>query len=237
VELASISKEVQQDIKELQDSVSENEIHSVIIKGKSQFRYFFSDTSLSEELSAGLLGGQKLYQEGPAWEFGRLRGIKASCATSRYILGDEYVLHGDHTGKVYRQESGTSFNGANIEAEYSTPYLDFGSPALRKTIHSIRIFVRPEGDLTLNVAVMYDWGDQDAINPSPYSATTTGTDAAVYGVALYGTDEYGGITVPAILTNIQGSGDSARFTFSTTGTEPSYSIQSLLPIFKTEGYR
>ena len=76
------------------------------------------------------------------WEFGELLGIRASCCTSDYVNGEEFVLHGDYDGNVYRQESGTTFNNQPILAVYSTPFLDFGDPGVSKVLKKVNTFIR-----------------------------------------------------------------------------------------------
>lgn len=237
-ELSSVSKQIQSDIRTLNSLVAGNGVDAVLVREKSQFRYFFSDTATDEEGVYGVIAGLKQYNEGVNWEFGLLQGIKTSCATSGYYGSPlaEYVLHGSHDGKVFRQEQGNSFNGTAIPCLYSTPYFDFGSPSIRKGIKSLGIFTRPEGDTTLDVGVTYDWGIANRLNPDSYSTSSTGM-AAIFGVAIFGIDTFGGTTEPTMVTNIQGSGKSVRFTFSNEGTDPSFSIQSLLVEYESFGYK
>jgi len=131
---------------------------------------------------------------------------------------------------------GNTFNSTAIYAQYSMPYLDFGQPALRKTPHKIMVFTRPEGAVTLNTELTYDWGNAEAVNPTSYSTETTG-NPAIYGIAVYGTDTYGGSTVPALMTNIHGSGNSMRIQFSTEEEEAPYSIQAVIIVYKVNGYK
>lgn len=237
-EISSVSKRIQEDLRQLADTIQETELHSVVLRSKSQFRYFFSDESVADEDAEGIVGGLKNYGQGLSWEFGLLRGIRCSCAASGYFGSQktEYVVHGGHDGKVYRQEQGSSFNGADILAQYHTPYLDFGEPALRKTLKSIGLFTRPEGSVNIDLSINYDWGILDRINPTGYELQSTG-DIVTYGYAVYGTDSYGGISAPTMYTNIQGSGKSAQLRFQTNGTEPSYTIQSLLFVFEVNGFK
>jgi hypothetical protein len=66
------------------------------------------------------------------FEYGQLLGITATCADSGYIGQNEFVLHGDSTGKVYRQERGNSFSGEDIFSAFQTPYLYMQDPEQRK---------------------------------------------------------------------------------------------------------
>lgn len=237
-ELSSLSKRIQQDITDLLYTYDPDNVRGVLIQRKTQFRLFFSDSTIAEESSFGILGGLKAYSDSPTWEFSKTKGIRVSCVTSGYFgsPSSEYVIHGGFDGKVYRQEVGNSFNGANIFAQYSTPYIDFGAPSIRKTPNKITVFTRPEGDVTLQTAINYDWGSEAATNPASYTADSEG-GPSVYGTAVYGTGTYGGATVPTLLTNVQGSGNSMQITFTTNGQDASYSIQGIVVEYTINGFK
>lgn len=240
VELASVSKNIQQDIFSLISQYENSEIHGVVIRGKSQLRYFFSAEGDDESDARGIIGAIRNKGDSLGWEFGNLQGIKVSCVDSGYLTPNtslqELVVHGGWDGKVYRQEQGNNFNGNNISAVYSTPYIDFNSPSLRKTLQKIKLFCRPEGAVTIYTRLDYDWGSLDSIDPSSYSAETEGTES-IYGSAVYGSATYGGITVPVLLNNVQGSGRSVKLTFSTNDTSAPYSIQGIVFEYQPNGFK
>lgn len=235
-EIANISKSIQQDLRSLIANYSNVEIHACTVRSKSQIRCFFSDSTVDIANCPGIIGAQKEYQGSLFWEYGRLLGFKVTVAESGYIDNTEYVLHGDFDGKVFRQEQGNSFNSASIKAIYTTPYLDFGTPSLRKTPYKVALFCKPEGDLDLDVYIKYDWEDTEVINPAVYDASSTG-GASAYGTALYGAGTYGGTSEPRILTNVQGSGNSMQITTVTDNTNSSYTIHGLVFDFKVHGYK
>lgn len=240
IEIGNISKVIQQDIRELNNLNDPNNILGVVVANKSQFRYFYSSSSTEEAATQGIIGGLQYSEGDVGWEFGKLLGIRPSCITSgRYgSPKNEVIIHGTFDGKVMQQESGNSFDGSGITAIYETPYLDMGYPLVRKTMHEVTIFSRPEGALQLNVALTYDWGNTGKINPSTYTASSADSGStAVYGTAVYGTDVYGDTTFPAVVTGVEGSGYSVKFGLSTTGTEQSYSIQGIILKYDLNGYK
>jgi len=242
IELANVSKKIQQQLKEYIDTYDMNAVVSVIVPNKSQFRVFFTPESVVEENAPGIIGaltaGLVSKKNDIGWEFGNLRGIKVACATHGRFGAplEQHVLHGDYNGIVYRQEVGNSFGGSDIFAQYATPYLHFGQANLRKTPHQILVFTKPEGAVTLNTALNYDWGLSTKINPNSYVTQTQG-NPAIYGVAVYGTATYGGATVPTMLTNVQGSGYSVKITFSTEDQSAPYSIQGMVIKYEVNGYK
>jgi len=240
VDIASQSKSIQQDVLNTTTAADFNYSNAVVVRRKSQVRFFFSDPNLDSSLNVGIIGGlraqgnQNSYTGTYLWEWGLLRGIQTSCCTSGYIGPTEYVLHGGFDGGVYRQEHGNSFNGTNILAIYATPYFDLGEVYVRKTLDRVAVFLRAEGSTVINANLTYDYGSTLAANPAAYplNITTTGT---VYGTGVYGTDTYATTPLPLTIKNIEGSGLSHQFTFSTNDMNAGYSIQAILIEFSING--
>lgn len=237
VQLEVVSKKIQRLVTEEITTNSMTELCSVLVRSKSQARFFLSSPSKTAVDTFGIIGCLRDYPDGGiAWEWGRLKGISASCAASKYIGATEYVLHGDYDGNVFRQESGSDFNGSEIEAIYTTPFLDFGDAGVRKTMRKIRLFVRPEGIMNINARLVYDWEEPTKLNPDTYSIESDpGSVSAIYGSALYGSAVYSGGTTPVLISNVEGSGLSVQIKYSTVDTNPSYTIQGTLFEFHVEG--
>lgn len=227
IELGILSKNIQQDITDLIASSVLTQVECVLIRRKSQIRLFFSSSSVEQKDTYGVIAGLRNLNGDMTWEWGRLKGIRASSVASGYINNIEYVIHGDYNGKVYRQERGNSFDGAKIPAVYTTPYLDFDDTEIRKTFRTINLFVRPEGSVFISGRITYDWGDPNLFSPSDYYFQTD-IELPTYGTAIYGTSVYAGSTVPLLASNVEGSGRSISIRFSSEDTNPSYSIQSLV---------
>lgn len=241
VELETISKRIQRDLTDAVVATNMNDLCSVLVRSKSQVRFFFSQPDANAPDVFGFNGCLRDNSQGQYdnWEWFRLKGINASCATSRYVAGSEWVVHGDYDGNVYRQESGNSFNGMPVEAIYRTPYLDFGAATVRKTLRKVRLFISPEGNTTLSMNVKYDWGDPYKLNPDTYglgndlSITTTLWDdnSRTYDVNAY----YGQESQPLLFDNIEGTGFSTQFTYTTSDTNAPYTIHGAIYDFSING--
>jgi hypothetical protein len=219
-------------------------LDGVVVRSKSQVRYFITPTDSSGILAAaectGIIGGLTNSGNGVSWEFGELFGIRTSCTTSDYIGTDEVVLFGDHDGSVYQQENGNSFDGADITSVYATPFLDFGETEQRKIMRKVNTFIRAEGPFEMNLALEYDWGDYDTAVPSNYVQETAGAPATYRGRTVnYGGTNivYGGPGKPVMVSDVQGSGFSVRATFVTIGQTSPHSIQGLVFEFTPAGRR
>ena len=227
IELATISKNIQQTLQLIDVDFNFNQLVATVVREKSQFRYFFGKSTLTAKNTGGFLGGLRTSDQRMGWEFSELRGFQANCVTSGYIGDDEFVLHGDHNGFVYRQEQGGTFQDDNVFATFQSHFLDFGNTEQRKIFSQITIFTRPEGDNTFLVTADYDWLDSDYASPDDYTIDSTGGYAEYrdtqtpYNTAGF---VYGGATKPVIRQGIQGSGHAIQFKFVTTASANPYTI-------------
>ena len=240
VELETVSKPIQATLVDFIKNNSMDTLNGVVIRSKSQVRYFVGTDSVGVTDSIGIIGGLSNSTGAISWEFGELLGIRASCCTSEYVDAEELVLHGDYDGRVYRQEQGTSFNSTDILAIYATPYLDFGDTDIRKAMRKVNTFIRAEGPLEMNLAIAYDWGDYNTSRPSTFSQNSEGGPTVYSGRNItYNADNviYGGSSKPIMTSDIQGSGFSVRATYVTFGQFDSYSIQGIVFEYSTAGRR
>ncbi len=240
VELETVSKPIQATLVDLIANSDMDTLNGVVIRSKSQIRYFIGDATVSASDSIGIIGGLTNSSGSIGWEFGELLGIRASCTDSGYVGTTENILHGDYDGKVYKQEFGTSFNNGDIISIYSTPYLDFGETEQRKTMRKINTFIRAEGPLEMLLSMTYDWGDGDTSTPATYGQSSSGAPTRYGGrnISYNATNVlYGGSSKPIMTSDIQGSGFSAQATFVTIGQTEPHSIQGMVFEFTTAGRR
>ena len=239
VELETVSKPVQQLLQDLPNTHNLSNMTSVVIRNKSQFRYFFPSTSTAAADTAGIIGGLRFADRRVGWEFGELLGIRAFVATSGLINDVEVVLHGDLNGEIYQQESGSTFDSSDVVAVYATPFLYFDSTEKRKIFQHITLFTRPEGSSTINLGIAYDWDDPNVPDPTTYSLTTAGSLSryTTTGSTFDATFTYDGSTSPVLESNIQGSGRAISLAITSTGTQSPYSIAGFSVTYQDAGYR
>jgi len=241
VELETISKSIQSILVDLPiDYDLDTLLTGVVIRTKSQLRYFVGDDTREQSDSVGIIGGLRTSDQKLGWEFGELIGIRASCATSGYIGRTEYVLHGDYNGIVYRQELGNTFDGDGILGIYSTPYYDFGDTEVRKILRKLNTYIRAEGPMSMNVSVQYDWNDTATAKPPAYTQGSRGAPVIYNGRNIIYDGEnvlWGGNEKPIMTTDIQGSGYSVKVTYVTLGENFPHSIQGMVFEFSVAGRR
>jgi len=233
VELAPVSKEIQDIFDNYYLSELITDVSIVVIRKKSQFRFFFKNES-----SLSLIGAiRKSANKQSIFEYSQLIGIEANCVASGYIGQFEHVIHGDGSGKVYRQERGQSFAGEDIFSLYQTPYYYMEDPEVRKNIMNLHTYMKSEGNTEVFVGVSYDYDDVNTSNPASYDFSTEGA-AALFGTAIYDAgDIYDGNPSPKKLTNVSGSGNSVSISYVTNNQSASHTIQAITITYGTADRR
>ena len=223
IELATLSKPIQSIFEDYTANEDLATMTTVVLKKKSQFRLFFANQD-----SLGIIGAiRRSGQGGTGFEFSQLVGVEVNCAHSGYIGDEEFVIHGDSSGYVYRQEVGDSFNNRDIFSFFQTPFFYMSDPAVRKSFYDVDTYMRSEGEVTLNMAVYYDYSDPTVTIGSDYGLSTRGA-AAYYDKATYDTtDIYDGNPSPVERTTIAGSGKSVSIRYVANDQKPSHTIQAI----------
>lgn len=240
VNLGTMTISIRPTINDILATYNPEEIVTLTIKNKSQFRIFFSSNTVNTAHIRGIIGvlNSGAVQTNPHWEFSETKGLNPACGTSDYINGTEYVIHGGWDGNVYRQESGNTFNGTPIPGVYKTPYMDLKDPCLRKTIIKLHTYLELEGDATVYIQLYYDFNDPDIIQPVNYS-TVIDFSNAVYDDPDHTYDNpstvYGGNGSPRIETNVQGSGKVVAVQIVTIDNQASFSVQGFALEHTEEG--
>ena len=153
IELATLSKPIQSIFEDYTANEDLATMTTVVIKKKSQFRLFFTNQD-----SLGIIGAiRRSGQGGAGFEFSQLVGVSVNCANSGYLGDEEFVIHGDSVGYVFRQEVGNDFDGRDIFSLFQTPFYYMDDPAVRKSFYDIDTYMRSEGEVSVVMAVEYDY--------------------------------------------------------------------------------
>ena len=234
VELGTVSKSIQPLLTDLANNINSYIISSVVIREKSQYRLFYTDTSVSGNQQRGIIG--TLRPNG--FEWGETRGIEVTEIGSAFNEnGVEKYYHGSTTGYVYNHDTGNNFDGSTILARYATPNYDYGDLGTLKTLHFVKVSASAEGIVEPNVQVRFDYGNTNT--PQPVSPFDLGTinPPAIFGDGIFATTVFGGGNNPLIRVPLQGSGHSNNFTFISDDTKAPYTINGLYVDFIPSGRR
>lgn len=226
VQLETISKRIQGLIRDNIDTFSLDKFSSVVIRSKSQFRYFFDSGD-----GSGILGGLRETQGRMGFEFSTLLGFNVTCADSGYIGKTEFVLHGDASGRVFDHDSGKSQNGIEVVSVFQTPFIDFGDTEVRKNLHSLSIFLDTKEAADIQFSLLYDYEDINTFNPANFAIRDPGTSATFNESLFDSTAEYDGTASPVVRKYVSGSGRSVSLRFVTTTIQAAHAIQGFVVMF------
>lgn len=126
---------------------------STTLKGKSQYRLYFSDgTGLAVGLTGDKVSGIMPLNYG--------RAVRCIC-TATLSTGEEVTYFGSDDGYIYQDSVGTSFDGEEIEAWCRTAFNHSKSPRLRKRYHRAVLEVDVEEFAQVNVSYDLGYGSAD----------------------------------------------------------------------------
>ena len=229
VDLGSISKQVQE---LFQGESKVQEFDSLVIPNKTQYRIFFSDLATLNENTKGVTCTRK--ESG--YEFATTKSIKPSCTDTEEYLGEYFVMFGGYDGRVYRLEDGNTFDGRPVIGRYRSADITAGDPGIRKAFQRIIINYEPEGTLSTNLYIRYDYESSEVPRPDAYPFDSTRV-VALYGTGRYGFVTYGGQSNPLIRQAIEGSGFSVAIRVIDQGLSDPYSLKGFQLEFTTAARR
>lgn len=239
--LAVVSKPIQSEMTAF--IAASTSFASVVIRKKSQYRIFGYSSTITDSASLGILGTQMEGDQTGVLAWAELRGFKAYVADSDYFGREETVLFANGNGYVYQMESGSSFDGANIPAAFSTPYMPINDPRIRKAFYKAHLYVDPEGPVTAALNLKLDFDDADVIQPETIVLSNiggpTGFGPGFYGsqAATYGTTIYADKLQNVFETQVVGSGFAVSLQFISENQDSPFSLDAVTLEYSTHDRR
>tara|TARA_R110000822_G_scaffold95479_7_gene218287 strand:+ start:1622 stop:3166 length:1545 start_codon:yes stop_codon:yes gene_type:complete len=234
-ELGTISKQIQSIVDHIADTASADNISSLVIRGKTQYRLFFHEDAIDELNAKGIIAVLKR-QVNPqqidlsgnaAWEYAETKGIKPSYSTNDLIGVSSVVpieLHGDKVnGLIYKQEDGDTFNGVAIESVFTSPDLVLDDIGVRDTLQRLILDVENSAPVVINIGTVIDVNALDTPQPLSFNISLPGTfNGSTYGTGVYGTARYASVTFTINRAPLIGSGFTVSIKIIEEGstTEP-----------------
>ena len=239
VELSSISRKILPLVNEIINNFSNYTISSMVIRERSQYRLFYYQSGQAASGQKGIIGTFKYNSEGiPAFEWSQTKGLPVKFCTSDVNNdGTEVLHHTDETGYVYKHDTGNSFDGANVVAEFQTPDMDYGDNGLRKSLYKVKTNIEPEGtqnDLLLRIR--YDFESGEVPQPGNFAVGNL-SSASLFGSAVFASATFGATTLPSKSVLVTGSGFSNNFKFFSDDTNAPYSVNGMFVSFIAGGRR
>jgi len=234
VELGTVSSNIQNIVSDLAESINLYTINSVVLREKSQYRLFYTNTGAADSTQRGIIG--TLRPNGFQWS--ETRGLEVTAIGSGFDNnGVEQYYHGDTNGNVYQHDVGDDFDGTKILARYTTPDYDYGDLGTLKTLHYLRVSMATEGIVEPDVQIKFDYNSSDVPQPTDLFDLGVVNPPSVFGDAVFNTNKFAGQNNPMIRVPLQGSGTSNNFTVISNDTKPSYTVNGLYVDFIPSGRR
>ena len=238
VELGTVSKQIQDRI----NDITYDNVTSLVIRDKSQYRLFYPKTIELETSAKGLLAVIKTNPNTGqlGFEYADIKGLKVSSCDSDYISNTETIVHGGYDGYIYKQESGNVFTTASstraIDATYRSPDMTMGDAGIRKSMDRVNINWEPEGVVSASLFVRYNYDDINTPQPSVISLASSGS-GAYFGIGLFGTAAYGQGDLPITRESVEGSGFAVALKMTDTSTNAPFAIKGFQLEFTPGGRR
>ena len=234
VELGTVSKAIQPTVTDLANNINLYTISSVVLREKSQYRLFYTNTGADNTTQRGIIG--TLRPDGFQWS--ETRGIEVTAIGSGFNTnGIEKYYHGDTDGYIYSHDTGNNFNGSEVLARYETPNYDYGDLGTLKTLHYLRVSASAEGVVEPDVQVRFDYSSTDIPQPADLFDLGTIDPPSKFSDAVFNINVFGGASNPLIRVPLQGSGTSNNFTIISEDTKAPYTINGFYVDYIPSGRR
>ena len=238
IELGTVSKQIQDRI----NDITYDNVTSLVIRDKSQYRLFYPVTTASESISKGIIAVIKVNPNTNqlGYEYADIKGLKVSCCDSDYISNTETVVSGGYDGYIYKQESENVWTRAsatyNLDSTYRSPDMTMGDPGIRKSMERINLNWKPEGEVSASMYLQFNYNDVGTPQPSVITLESTGS-GAYFGVGIYGTSAWGQGDLPITRKSVEGSGFAIALKITDTSNKIPWAIRGFQLEFVAGGRR
>ena len=210
---------------------------SVLLREKAQYRIFAYVESEQQGVAKGLIATKFISQGASGISWATTKGIKAFVADSRYAGDQETIAFANSDGYVYVLDTGSDFNGTDIEAIYESPFMPISDPQVRKTFYKMTLYAEPTGSMELDINLKYDFAsgtNTGVIQPQTFNISSTGSAIFLFGgsSSVFGTSTFGGELDNVYNKNIIGSGKTVAIRIEDNSTNPTFTLDTALLEFR-----
>jgi len=210
---------------------------SVLLREKAQYRIFSYVASEQDSTAKGLIATKFVSQGAAGISWATTKGIKAYVADGRYSGSQETIAFANEDGYIYVLDTGSDFDGADIEAIYESPFMPLTDPQLRKTFYKMTLYAEPTGSMSLDVNLKFDFASGTStavVQPQTITVSSTGSSVFLYGGtgSVFGTATFGGELDAVYNTNVIGSGKTIALRIEDKSTNPTFTLDTALLEFR-----
>lgn len=180
---------------------------STVFRENNQYRLFFDDKTgfiLTFDSEKKVKGITSLKYKVPV----------LCVDTQKNSDGDEVTIFGSSDGFVYLMDSGTSFNGLDIETKLCTAFYNYGSPAYRKRFRKVTLESSAPRGLIFYGKLEFDYRSSYIPRGITEELESLGS-GGVYGQDVYGKFTYGSTAVETPTLYDDGYGENMSVTITT----------------------
>ncbi len=210
---------------------------SVLLREKAQYRIFSYVASEQDSTAKGLIATKFVSQGAAGISWATTKGIKVYVADGRYSGSQETIAFANEDGYIYVLDTGSDFDGADIEAIYESPFMPLTDPQLRKTFYKMTLYAEPTGSMSLDVNLKFDFASGTStavVQPQTITVSSTGNSVFLYGGtgSVFGTATFGGELDAVYNTNVIGSGKTIALRIEDNSTNPTFTLDTALLEFR-----
>lgn len=147
--------------------------------------------------------------------------IVANCFAEVTISGENLLYHGDYSGKVHEDDTGTNDNGAAFRSFYKSKNFDLGDLTIEKKFPSVELSYANNGDYNLDISFVCDENaaSQKVITQNMSNGVVSG---ALFDVAVFDTDVFASQTDSNKTRHVDLMGKTIYTTFGTDGLDEAW---------------
>lgn len=214
-----------------------NSFSSVLFREKAQYRILGYVESEQRNTSKGLIATKFVSQGATGISWSSTYGVKAFVADSSYSGDQETIAFANEDGYVYILDTGSSFDGSNIEAIYESPFMPLSDPQVRKSFYKMTLYAEPTGNMTLDINLKYDFASSTntkVVQPSTFKVESSGSSVFIFGESnsAFNTATFGGELDVVYNKNIIGSGKTIALRIEDNSTNPTFTLDTALLEFR-----
>ena len=238
IELGTVSKQVQERI----DAITYHNVTALVIGKKSQYRLFYPADGGAEGSSKGLIAVIKSNPntQQMGFEYSEIKGLKVASCDSDLISNEETTISGGYDGYIYKQDSGNVWTRAsgtsNLDSTFRSPDLTMGDPGIRKNMQRVNLNWKPEGEVSADMYIQFNYNDIETPQPDKISLTSAGS-GAFYGTGLFGSAAWGQGDLPITRKTVEGSGFAVALKLTDTTSNLPWAIKGFEMEFTPGGRR
>jgi hypothetical protein len=238
VDLTNLSRVIGRDINSIISYRNGGNFDSVVIRGKTQYRFFYNKADDTIAQSRGILAGMRLNSSGNiTWEWTNFVGRKIWSVDGGFnsTTGAEVIIQVNYDstdGFVYTHDVGIAFTNKDntltaIPAQMQLSHMQLDDPRLRKTYYRLCAYLELEGNQTIDARLILDLNSGGVIQPDAVSfGSLLGPSFYDLSYAYDDGNIFDGEGTLQVCTQTVGSGTFVSILIYTTGGA-SYSVRSL----------